>query len=384
MKYIKRTAEQTLRKYLRIFPAVGLTGPRQSGKSTMLINTLGDKYEYVTFDDINNIDFFHKDPEGFFKRFSKKTIFDEVQFVPEIFSYLKIKIDSNRSKKGQYVLTGSSNFNFLRKVSESLAGRIGLLTLLPFEYSEVPEKFRNISKFKGSYPELSTLNYRNIGHWYSSYINTYLEKDLRSLSNIGDLRDFLTFIKILAARTSQILVLSDISKELGISVTTVKRWISILEASYIIFLLPPYYKNLGKRLIKSPKLYFYDTGLSVYLSGLSDTKLENSPFGGIFFENYVISELIKKSIHNKKNSEFYFIRTSNGVEVDLLENEKGKNTYYEIKSSATMKQKFTDNIRRLKSKAEKGLIVYEGKDFEYGSNIKFMNYKSVLLKYPES
>jgi hypothetical protein len=302
-----------------------------------------------------------------------------VQYVPEIFSYLKLRIDRNREKKGKYILTGSSNFAFLKKTSESLAGRIGLLTQLPFEYAEIPDKFKNISMYKGSYPEISSLRYKNIEHWYSSYISTYLEKDVRSLANIGELRDFLAFIKIIASRTSQILVLSDISKEIGVSVSTIKRWVSILEASYIIFLLPPYFSNLGKRLVKSPKLYFYDTGLALFLTGLSDTKIENTHFKGSFFENYIISELIKKNIHRKTNAEFYFLRTSNGVEVDLLENLKGKNTFYEIKSSATMKQSFADSIKKLKSKNDKGFVIYQGKDFEYNRDIKFMNYKKILL-----
>ena len=168
-----------------------------------------------------------------------KIIFDEVQYVPELFNYLKIIVDNNRTKRGQFILTGSSQFSFLRNVSESLAGRIGLLTLLPFEFSEIPAVYRQKSIFKGSYPELSFLKYKLTEEWYSSYISTYLEKDLRRLSNIGELRDFLVFIKLLAARTSQLIVLTDLSKETGISINTVKRWVSILEASYIIFLLQP-------------------------------------------------------------------------------------------------------------------------------------------------
>lgn len=378
MKYIKRNIESTIIKYLKIFPAVGLTGPRQSGKSTMLLNLLSSKYEYVTLDDIGIRDFFYRDPEGFMKRYSGKTIFDEVQYVPELFNYIKMRIDKNRDKKGQYILTGSSNFTFLKSVSESLAGRIGLLTLLPFEYSELPDNFRNTSIYKGSYPELIKLRYKNINHWYSSYVNTYLEKDVRSLSNIGDLRDFLSFLKLISSRTSQILILTEISKEIGVAVSTIKKWVSILEASYIIFLLKPYYKNIGKRLVKSPKLYFYDTGLSVYLSGLSDTNINKTQFKGIFFENYIVSELYKKNEHLKLNSDFYFLRTSNGTEIDLIKSLKGKNVYYEIKSSATMRQEFIDTIRKIVPDKEKGYVIYQGKDYELNKSLSFINYRNIL------
>jgi len=378
MKYVKRNIENILIKYLRIFPAVGLTGPRQSGKSTMLINLLSNKYEYVTFDDIGIRDFFYNDPEGFLQRYSGKTIFDEVQYVPELFSYIKIKIDRNRNKKGQYVLTGSSNFAFLKSVSESLAGRIGLLTLFPFEYSEIPVKFKNISLYKGSYPELLNLGYKNIQHWYSSYINTYLEKDVRSLSNIGDLRDFLLFLKLISSRTSQLLILTEISREIGVAVSTIKKWVSILEASYIIFLLKPFYKNIGKRLVKSPKVYFYDTGLAVYLSGLSETNIDKTQYKGMFFENYIISELVKKNEHLKLNSDFYFLRTSNGAEVDIIKSLKGRNSYFEIKSSATMKQEFFKIIRKIIPDKEKGYVIYQGQDYILNKSLSFINYKNFL------
>ncbi len=378
MKYITREIEKSVLRHLKMFPSVGITGPRQSGKSTMLLNMLGDKYEYVSFDDMNILEFFHRDPEGFLERYNGKVMFDEVQYVPEIFRYLKVLIDKRRNKNGQFILTGSSQFSFMQKVTESLAGRIGLLSLLPFQYSEVPEKYKKISIYKGSYPELSALKYKNTELWYSSYVNTYLEKDVRSLTNIGDLRDFLAFVKLLAARVSQLLNLSEIAKEIGIAVSTAKRWLSILEASYIIFLLHPYHSNLGKRIIKSPKIYFYDTGLPLYLTGLYNTKVEGTHFSGSLFENYVITEMIKKDIHGKINSEFCFVRTSNGVEADLVRLHSGKRTFYEVKSTSTFRSKMLKGIESLKNNNESAVLIYKGKDFKINKYISVLNYGTLL------
>jgi len=378
MKYVKRNLESTLLKHLKIFPAVGITGPRQSGKSTMLLNMFKDKYEYVSFDDFNYIEFFHKDPEGFVNRYNKNVIFDEIQYVPEIFNYLKVLIDKKREKRGRLIITGSSQFSFMQKVTESLAGRIGLLTLLPFQYSELPDSYKSISMYLGSYPELSFLKYKNTELWYSSYISTYIEKDVRNLSNIGDIRDFLSFTKLLASRVSQILNLSELSREIGIAVSTAKRWISILEASYIIFLLPPYFANIGKRIIKSPKIYFYDTGLAAYLMGLYKADFEKTSLKGNLFENYIISELIKKEIHNKSNTAFYYIRTSNGVEVDLVVEKSGKRYFYEIKSSSTFKSNMLKSIESLKTGDEPSALIYKGKEFIYNKYTKILNYKTIL------
>jgi uncharacterized protein len=379
MKYINRKLEFILRKYLKIFPVIGLTGPRQSGKSTMLKKILSGKYRYVTFDNIMNRDFFHRDPEGFMETYSGNVIFDEIQYVPEIFNYIKIIVDNNRSKKGQYILTGSSQFSYLKKVSESLAGRIGLLTLLPFQYSEIPDKYKDISLFNGSYPELSDLKYRNLDYWYSSYISTYLERDVRALSNIGDLRDFSSFIKLLASRVAQLLNLTEISRELGVAVNTVKKWVSILEASYIIFLLPPYYHNIGKRIIKSPKIYFYDTGIVSYLTGINDlASFERSPLKGNIFENYIISELIKTELHLKTNTGYYFIRTSNGEEIDFVVIKNGIPHYYEIKSSYTFKLSMLKGIESLIGEKEIGSIIYRGKDLKIKNKYTIYNYKTLL------
>ena len=253
MHYIKRVAEKSVLRLLKVFPVVGITGPRQSGKSTLLQYLLKD-YEYVTFDDIRKINLYEEDPIGFINRYSEKVIFDEVQNVPKIFNTIKFMVDKNRQNYGNFVLTSSSNFAFLKSASESLAGRIGLLSLLPFQYEEIPQAQKKESIFRGSYPELALRNYHESNLWYSSYVDTYINKDLRTLANIGDVRDFRKFIQLLASRISQTLDMSLFAKDLGISVPTIKRWVSLLEASYILFLLPPYYKNYGNRIVKSPKI----------------------------------------------------------------------------------------------------------------------------------
>jgi uncharacterized protein len=258
--FIKRQLSKKLLEYLELFPIVSITGPRQSGKSTLL-TTLLTNYEYVTFDSISTRLLLKEDPEGFINKYKNKTIFDEAQKAPELFELLKIKVDQNRQLKGQYIITGSNQFQLMHKITESLAGRIGLLTLLPFDYTELPATIRKEAIWQGSYPELIVNNYKNRDAWYDSYITTYLEKDVRDFGGIGDLYEFRKLMQLLAGNCAQMVNQSALSKILGVSVTTIKRWLSVLEASYIIFFLTPHNSNVNKKLSKSPKLYFYDTGL---------------------------------------------------------------------------------------------------------------------------
>lgn len=379
MPYIHRTLEKTLRRYLRIFSAVGITGPRQSGKSTMLQEILSNKYDYVNFDYHENILLFSDDPRKFLRERGDRVIFDEVQRVPELFNYIKAAIDEDRQRKGKFILTGSSQFAFMRRVTESLAGRIGLLTLLPFEYREIPAHLHEESIFHGGYPEIVVGSYHEFKEWYSAYVDTYLHRDVRDLSNIGELRDFRRCLQLLAARTAQILRLSEISRDIGVSVNTVKRWISILEASYIIFLLPPYYKNFGKRIVKSPKVYFYDTGLVSFLTGMRDKEVfEHGPMYGPIFENYVISEIMKREVHAKKDSELFYLRTSNGTEVDLLIDRKTDVTFIEIKSGETYRREMTRAMESFKKADEQGYLLYRGETVQSLPDLRVMNYREYL------
>jgi len=379
--YIHRKLEKTLKKYLSVFSIVGVTGPRQSGKTSMLKEICGKEYTYKSFDDPTTVNLFYDDPERFMRVNSNRVIFDEAHKVPEIFNYIKIAVDNDRSNYGKFIITGSAQFLMMKNISESLAGRIGLLTLLPFEISEIPSHTTRDTIFKGGYPELVKRNYIDSEEWFASYVETYLQRDLRLLSNIGDVRDFNRVIRLLASRTSQILNMSDVSKELGIAVSTVKRWISILEMSYIIFLLPPYYENLGKRIIKSPKIYFYDTGLVSFLTGISNYDLfSKGPMRGSIFENFVVSEIIKKEKHSDTMAGLYYIRTNHGVEVDLVIDRKTFQQFIEIKNSETFSPQMAKSIESLMQKEnQNGFVIYRGKDITYSENITAVSYEKYLM-----
>lgn len=380
MKYVHRKLESKLNTYLNLFPVVGLSGPRQSGKSSMLKNLLGDKYKYITFDDYRMKELFLDDPEKFMRINNSKVIFDEAHKVPEIFNYIKIAVDDDRDNYGKFIVTGSAQFLLIKNISESLAGRIGLLTLLPFEFSELPKSAIEEAVYKGSYPEIMMRKFEGSEDWYSSYIETYLEKDLRSIGEVSDLRDFKRLIQLLAARTSQLLNMSELAKEIGVTVATVKRWISILETSYIVFLLPPFYENLGKRITKAPKIYFYDTGLVSFITGIKDKKqFENGPLCGPIFENYIVSEIQKKIKHQNNKHQLYFIRTNHGVEVDLIVDKKSSRDFIEIKYSETFKPSMAKVIEGLMTKKNQtGYILYNGTEIQYSENIKASNYKAYL------
>jgi predicted AAA+ superfamily ATPase len=385
MKYITRTIEQKLLEYITFFSVVGITGPRQSGKSTLLRHCLPE-YQYVSFDDFNIRELFYADPKKFLAAYPKQIIFDEVQKVPEIFEYIKIVIDEGREVKGRYILTGSSQFTLLKNISESLAGRIGLLSLLPLDYNELPTQLRASAIYRGCYPELVINNYTLWQDWYASYIDTYLLKDVRSIANVGDIRDFQRLLQLLAALCAQNLNFTHLSRELGIDIKTVKRWISILEASYLIFILPPFYNNYGKRITKSPKVYFYDTGIVCFLNRIyNNAQYEHNPLTGAIFENFVISEIYKKSLHNKSHNMLYYLRTNNNNEIDLIIDAAQSRQLIEIKSSQTFKLKMLEQLvlfraeeLKCQSQAE-AILLYQGESKPDYDNIKIKNFSDYLL-----
>ena len=301
-----------------------------------------------------------------------------MQRVPQIFSTTKLVVDRDRHHYGNFVLTGSSQFSFLKSASESLAGRIGLLSLLPFQYQEIPKDLVEESIFRGSYPELVLRNYEASDFWYSSYIDTYLNKDLRTLAHIGDLRDFRRFVQLLSANIAQTLDMTHYAKNIGVSIPTIKRWISILEASYIIFLLPPYYKNLGKRLIKSPKVYFFDTGLVSFLTGINTfEQYDQGPLAGPIFENYLVSEVYKKELHTASHSELYYFRTQDRAEIDLIIDRKSYVELIEIKKSSTFKPSMATTLKKYSTKRDKSYLLYQGESDHY-QNIEILNYRKFL------
>jgi hypothetical protein len=379
--YLTRILEPKVLQYLSSFPAVSLTGPRQAGKSTLLKHLLADQYRYITFDKESIRNMFYEDPQGFMKNYKNRIIFDEVQKVPEIFEHIKVAIDEDRDNYGKYVITGSTQFLLLEQIAESLAGRVGLLTLLPLQYQEMPAAHRNESIYRGAYPEIVVNDYANSHDWYASYIDTYLERDVRGLHNIGDLRDFSRLLGLLAANTSQILNMSRYASDLGVAVSTIKRWISVLEASYIIFLLPPYYKNYGRRIAKNPKIYFYDTGLVSHLTSISSEELFlKGPMSGAIFENYIVAEIMKKEMHLKTFAELYYYRTSKGIEVDLIVDRKTTKDVIEIKLNSTFNPRMIKQLKLLLEPNDKGYLLYTGEnlDYSFGENIKVLNYGEYL------
>ena len=359
--YIHREIETSLKTTIKQFPAAALTGPRQSGKSTLLKNMFGKTHRFISFDEPLQRQKAISDPQLFLDNIQEPVVFDEVQYVPEISAYLKIIIDKDRGKRGRFILTGSQQFNLIKNLGDTLAGRIGLLTLLPFskrEKSFIPllkEKQFSIQRFfldaclRGSFPEISVHPKIGFEAWYGSYLQTYLERDIRSIYEIGSLREFHRFLQLLAARCSQLLNLSSLAGDLGISVNTAKKWISVLEASQLIYLLNPYYKNFGKRISKSPKVYFLDCGLVCYLTGIRDAKyLLNGPMAGALFENYVIQETIKSYLNQGKRPDIFYLRTHNNVEVDLIIEKNMQIFPFEIKLSKTPNINMAKPIGRFK------------------------------------
>jgi len=368
MKYIHRHIESTVKKLITSFPSLAITGPRQSGKSTLLIHTLPN-YHYVTLDDPLTREQALSDPLFLLDSMGDRAIIDEIQLAPQLLSHVKIKIDSNRKKKGRFVFTGSQQFTMIKNLGDSLAGRIVLLDLLPFS---VAEKKTALSLpgtlecfihacLRGSYPEPVIDNSIDIAAWYGSYVQTYLERDIRSLYNIGNLRDFQRFLQLIAGRCAQILNLSSFAKELGVSVPTLKNWLSILEASRIVYLLPPYYNNMGKRVTKAPKLYFLDCGLVCYLTGIKDKDhLIKGPMSGALFENFCIQETVKHFFNKGERAPLYYLRTNNGLEIDLLIEQAFKTLVpVEIKLQKTPHVSMGSNIVRFKE-IFSDLVVTEG------------------------
>jgi predicted AAA+ superfamily ATPase len=342
---------------------VAVTGPRQCGKSTLLRELFGSTHRYLTFDDPLLREQATADPKLFLDNAGERVILDEIQYVPKLLSYVKILIDQERHKVGRLLFTGSQQFSMMKDLGDSLAGRIALLELLPFHTEEqqaIAKLSRKLSSpreaflhacLTGSYPELNLKPDMDRRAWYGAYAQTYLERDIRTLYNIGDLREFQRFMQLLAARTAQILNLTDFSRDLGVSVNTVKKWLSILEASRVVYLLTPYYQHFGKRLTKAPKAYFLDCGLVCYLTGIeTETHVLNGPMAGALFETYCIQETVKTLLFQGQRPRLYYARTYNGLEVDLLIEGKNLDLFpCEIKLTKTPRLDMTTPIQRFKA-----------------------------------
>lgn len=352
--YFHRKLEKPLKEALKQFPVVLITGPRQSGKSTLLQHTLKE-HNYVSFDDILLRNLAQSDPALFLKTYPTPLILDEIQYVPSLLPYIKISVDADRRNYGQFVLTGSQIFPLMKGVSESLAGRIAIFQLYPLSWSEIPhaDPFQEIltveQMLKGFYPEFQVQTKLNPKFWHSAYLSTYIEKDLRTMRNIHDLGQFQRYLILLAARAGQILNLNEIGKECGISQTTAKDWLMLLQATSIIYLLEPYTRNITKRVLKSPKLFFVDTGILCYLLRIENAEqLIHSPFGGHIFENMVIMDKIKQFAEKGERAPCYFYRTSAGLEIDLLFDYGDRYDIFEIKFTSTPNVEMTRPLAQFK------------------------------------
>jgi uncharacterized protein len=362
---IKRTAEKLLKHYSRQFRSLAVVGPRQSGKTTLVKSAFPNK-PYISLENPDERMHADNDPRGFLNRFKNGAIIDEAQRVPALFSYLQQILDETK-KEGLFILTGSNNFLLQQSVTQSLAGRIGYIDLLPLCINEinffVNKKLSTDELIlNGCYPELYDKK-RIPSIWYPAYIRTYVERDVKQLRNIDNTILFTRFLQLCAGRTGQLLSVSALSNECGIDVKTVNSWLGILQSSYIIFLLPPHHKNFNKRVVKTPKLYFIDTGLACSLLGIHKAKeLSNSHFRGALFENYVVSELLKLKHNSGSKSNFYFWRDNKGVEVEVVI-DNGKTLFpIEIKTTQTFKEDHLKPMHQWNSysKNKGGIFIYDG------------------------
>lgn len=380
-RVIKRAIEKKFSKFIKTFPIVALSGPRQSGKTTLVKKLFQDGYRYVSLEDLDSRAFAQSDPRGFLSEYDKKVIIDEAQLVPELFSFLQEVVDRDQMN-GQYVLTGSPNFLQNEKIKQSLSGRTAFLHLLPLSFEEIKKAKLKLPSledvlYRGFYPRLYSSKVK-AADWYANYIRTY---DLRLIKNIHDLNTFQIFLKMCASRTGQLIDYTSLGNDCGISHNTVKNWLNILESSFIIFFLRPHFKNYGKRLVKSPKIYFYDTGLLCHLLDIQSSKqLQTHYLKGGIFESFVMSELMKGAINEGKDPHLYFWRDNHGNEVDCIIEAGETLMPIEIKSSKTVSPDFFENLtywNKLSGANANSYLIYGGDLCQKRSNSTVLSWNSI-------
>lgn len=377
-----RQMSKELKTLLKEYPVVTIIGPRQSGKTT-LAKAISKKFEYCNLESPEERIFANEDPNGFLNRFAGPVILDEIQRVPDLLSYIQVRVDQKK-KNGQFILTGSHQLKLMESISQSLAGRTSVLQLLPFSISELTRhdiQFKDWSEyaFKGFFPRVHDQNQRPQVA-YSNYFQTYVEKDVRQLINLKDLSLFEKLLRLLAGRVGQIVDYTSLGNDVGVDAKTIKNWISILEASFIIFKLTPYHNNFGKRIIKSSKIYFTDVGLLTFLLKItSPQQILRDPLVGSIFENLVVVDVLKSRLNKGSLPNLYFYRDENGFEIDLMIDQGSEFTAIEIKSAATFNKDLIKNIEKISkiSKQVKNqILVYSGKSGSY-KQVDILNFREV-------
>lgn len=380
---IERELLSVIKNRAKKYPIVTLTGPRQSGKTTLVKKAFPQK-PYVNLEIPETRKLATSDPKHFLSQYPKGAIIDEIQRVPDLTSYLQAIVDEKR-KNNLFVLTGSQNFRLIESVSQSLAGRTALLELCPFSLSEIKEKIKKLSLdqilLKGFYPRIYDQKIEP-AVYLRDYFRTYVERDVRLIENIRNLSLFEKFVRLCAGRVGQIINRSNLANEVGVSSTTIEEWLSLLKASYIIFLLPPHFRNYNKRIIKSPKLYFYDVGLASYLLEIESARqLAHDPRRGALFENLVISEVLKYQLNRGNEIRFGYFRDSTGNEIDLIIRVQGELIAWEIKSAATYSSDFMKGLDYFKKIAkdpiQKTQIIYGGNQEHTVGSHQIISYKKM-------
>lgn len=365
--YIPRIISNKIIEDSRFYPVIVITGPRQSGKS-MLCRHLFSEYKFVNLENLTTRSYAASDPQGFVDSLGDAVVIDEVQRVPEILSVIQVKVDEDKNRR--YILTGSNNFKLTNGISQSLAGRAALFTLLPFSFPELDKeklKATDIETllFQGLYPGVIADHIPPLT-FFTNYVSSYIEKDIHDLLKVKNLLKFETFLKMIAARCGSEFNAAAVSKEVGVSATTISEWLSILSASYIVYSVKPYYANINKRLTKMPKIYFYDTGLLSYLLGIEDSsQIKGSPFKVMLFENLAMGELMKKRLNKGLKPEITFYKEHSGKEVDALVPSSQGLQLFEIKASSTFNKDYLTNMEYVKSLIPdvcSTSVIYEGEE----------------------
>jgi uncharacterized protein len=384
---IPRTLEDKLKEVAKKYPVVLLTGPRQSGKTT-LCRRVFPKKDYVSFENPDVREFAQSDPKGLLEKYPQGAVFDEIQRVPELLSYIQGIVDE-RNKEGMYILTGSQNILLLKSVQQSLAGRVAILKLLPFSYHEIASLVEGFSLDKilytGGFPRIFDKKL-NPTETMRNYVESYVERDVRQIINVKNLSSFQRFLKLCAGRIGQILSLSSIGNDAGVSHTTVREWLSVLQASYIVYLLPAYYRNFNKRIVKSPKLFFYDVGLAAYLLGIDGPQyVSRDSLRGNLFENFVLIEMLKHFWAQARQAPLYYFRDNVGNEVDLLLAQGDRVVGVEFKAGQTINSEWFKSLEYLKKVMGDNVIaravVYGGQESQKRTAFSIYSYKETMSLY---